>query len=204
MPRAPIFSSQQRKRPLGGVDTIAETPKTLVADKFMLESNECISLSVADPRRRFQPQVAATHFVRARLLLDPLPPAPSTDKRPRVVIANTADPRKRRQVIATQQTRLPGLLGANTPTINVSPVVGNWRGADQIEGNATVGYADFSVTGAHGTIVGTAGWKSYSQVLSQPVDLGEAINGTFTISGGDPTSLSGPVSPIIKIGRAHV
>lgn len=81
----------------------------------------------------------------------------------------------------------------------IGGMVGCWKGSDQIELSTSTAYVDSGTGASNGTIVGTPVWKSWSEAMATAVDLGQAVNGTFTVSGGSPTSIAGVVSPVIKL-----
>jgi hypothetical protein len=86
----------------------------------------------------------------------------------------------------------------NDPT-TIGGMVGAWQGNDAGQGASSTVYADSSATANNGAVVGTPDWRSWHAVLTAPVDLGQVVNGTFTVSGGDATALSGVVAPQIQV-----
>ena len=89
-------------------------------------------------------------------------------------------------------------------------MIGAWPGNDGAQGSATTVYADVSATAHNGavTLAGTGwaatDWRSYSRAVTSLIDLGDVLNGTFTISGGQVQALAGDVSPIIRVSLDNI
>lgn len=96
--------------------------------------------------------------------------------------------------------RLISMQYGGDPT-SIGGLVGCWNGVDQGEGSTSTTYADVGSGASNGTITPSADWRSWSYTLAQAIDLGQVINGTFTVSGGDVTSLNGAVGPVIQLSN---
>jgi hypothetical protein len=94
--------------------------------------------------------------------------------------------------------RLISMQYDSDPT-SIGGMVGCWQGAANGEGSTSTTYTDSGTGASNGTVTPSAIWRSWSETLAQTIDLGQVINGTFTVSGGDPTSLSGAVGPLIRL-----
>jgi hypothetical protein len=87
----------------------------------------------------------------------------------------------------------------NDPT-TITGMVGAWTGADGTQGDTTTTYADASSTANNGTVNPSADWWSWHQALNVPIDLGQTLSGTFTVTG-EVTALNGVVVPMIKLSN---
>jgi hypothetical protein len=80
---------------------------------------------------------------------------------------------------------------------SIGGMVGCWFGGDAGEGSTSTTYADSGTGASNGAITPSVEWKSWSYVTSAPIDLGQSLNATFTVSGGELTALNGAAGPLL-------
>jgi hypothetical protein len=97
----------------------------------------------------------------------------------------------------------------NDPT-GIGGLVGAWTGNDGVQGSTTTVYADVSATANNGVVTAagtgwaTPDWRSFSRGVTSVIDLGDVLNGTFTMTGGQVVSLSGDVLPLIRVSLDNI